>query len=51
MSHGYPFASLVAGASAYVDLSLLMPGWLAGVASVHVVCAVLFMGLLKQETQ
>lgn len=51
MSHGYPLASLIAGASSYVDLSLVMPGWLAGLASVHVVCAVLFMGLLKYETQ
>ncbi|WP_395391840.1 hypothetical protein WBP07_13750 [Novosphingobium sp. BL-8A] len=51
MSHGYPFASLVAGASCYVDLSALMPMWLAGVVAVHVVCAVLFMGLFKHETQ
>jgi len=49
MSHGYPFASLVAGASCYVDLSAIIPAWLAGVVSVHIVCAVLFTGLLRHE--
>jgi len=51
MSHGYPFASLVAGASLYIDLSVVIPGWLAGVVAVHVVCAVLFTGLLRHETR
>ncbi|WP_395328860.1 hypothetical protein WBP06_13920 [Novosphingobium sp. BL-8H] len=49
MSHGYPFASLVAAVSCYVDLSAVLPGWLAGVVTVHVVCAVLFAGLLRHE--
>jgi hypothetical protein len=51
MSHGYPFASLIAGVSSFVDLSLVMPQWLAGVASVHVVCTVLFMGMFRHETR
>ncbi|MGO4165909.1 hypothetical protein [Novosphingobium sp. YAF33] len=50
MSHGYPFASLVAAASCFVDFSLMMPGWLAGIAAAHIACAVLFMGLSKHET-
>ncbi len=51
MSNGYPFAALAAGVSSYIDLSALIPPWMAGLAAIHLTCAVLVIGILKFERQ